>query len=176
MTDPSPAAKTDDLPVSGNGTAPRPVASRYCAHCGHEVIDPAPATERFGEAFCSEGHAAEFASGVRAARVQAAATAAGVTMVKPEAGGQPAQAAKPGQWKMALKMAACCGLPMLALVVLAGGGGALLGAAGAVLPLLAALACPLGMFFMMRMMMKGGHEDKTTSDTKPAEPREQSRS
>jgi hypothetical protein len=57
-------------------------------------------------------------------------------------------------------MAACCGAPLLALVLLAGGGGALLGAAGAALPLLLALACPLGMFFMMRAMMGGrqGHK------------------
>jgi hypothetical protein len=82
-----------------------------------------------------------------------------VTVTKPEADGKPAPAAKPGQGKMALKMAACCGLPMLALVVLAGGGAALLGAAGAVFPLLAALACPLGMFFMMRGMMKKGKGD-----------------
>jgi len=160
MADPSPTAKTGDLPISGNGTGPRPGAPRYCAHCGHEVIDPASAAARFGEAFCSEGHAEEFANGVRAARVQAAATAAAATMVKPEAGEQPAPAVRPGQWRMALKMAACCGLPMLALVVLAGGGGAQLGAAGAVLPLLALLACPLGMFFMMRGMMKGGQGDK----------------
>lgn len=147
-----------DVAISGDGAGP--TAPRYCAYCGHEVIPLMPAAERFGEVFCSEGHATEFASGVRAARVQAAATADVVTMVKPEVAGQPAPAAKPGHGKMALKMAACCGLPMLALAVLAGGGGALLGAAGAVLPLLAMLACPLGMFFMMRGMMKGGQKDK----------------
>jgi hypothetical protein len=116
--------------------------------------------ERFGEVFCSEGHAEQFASGVRAARVQAAVAADAVTVTTPEADGKPAPAAKPGHWKMALKMAACCGLPILALVLLAGGGGALFGAAGAVLPLLLTLACPLGMFLMMRVMKKGGHEDK----------------
>ncbi|HXK34456.1 MAG TPA: DUF2933 domain-containing protein [Dehalococcoidia bacterium] len=161
MTDPSPTAKAGDLPVSGNGTAPSPRKPRYCAHCGHEITAPPPTAERFGEPFCSEGHAEEFASGVRAARVRAAAAGeAATTMPAPEAGGQPAPAAPSGQWKMALKMAACCGLPILALVVLAGGGGALLGAAGAALPLLAALACPLAMFFMMRGMMKGQHGDK----------------
>lgn len=160
MADPSPTAKTSDLIVSGNGTDPSQAAPRYCAFCGQEVIQLAPAPERFGEVFCSEGHAEEFASGVRAARVQAAAAADAVTDAKPEADGKPAPAAKPGHGKMALKMAACCGLPVLALAVLAAGGGALLGVAGAALPLLAALACPIGMFFMMRAMMKGGQGDK----------------
>lgn len=160
MTDPSPTAKTGDFRVSGNGTAPPPGKPRYCAYCGHVITTAPPSTERFGEPFCSESHAEEFASGVRAARVQAAAAGEAAPMPSPEAGGRPAPAAPSGQWRMALKMAACCGLPILALVVLAGGGGALLGAAGAALPLLAALACPLGMFFMMRAMMKGQHGDK----------------
>ncbi|MGH2610308.1 MAG: DUF2933 domain-containing protein, partial [Tepidiformaceae bacterium] len=77
--------------------------------------------------------------------------------------GATAVAAKGWSWKQALKMAACCGAPMLALVVLAGGG-ALLGAAGAVLPLLAALACPLGMFFMMRAMWKGHQQPPKDND------------
>lgn len=157
MTEPSAGPKMD-VAISGNGVGA--AAPRHCAFCGNETLPGLAVPERFGEVFCSEAHAEEFASGVRAARVQAAATADAVTLTKPEAGGQPAPAAKPGHWKMALKMAACCGVPMLALVVLAGGGGALLGAAGAALPLLAALACPLGMFFMMRAMMKGGQGDK----------------
>jgi hypothetical protein len=160
MSDPSPTARTGDVPMSGNGTAPPAGKPRYCAYCGHEITAPTPSVERFGESFCSEDHAEEFASGVRAARVQAAAAGQAATIPDPAAAEQPAPAAPSGQWKMALKMAACCVLPMLALVVLAGGGGALLGAAGAALPLLAALACPLAMFFMMRAMMKGQHGDK----------------
>lgn len=156
MTQPSGGSKTD-VKMSGNGAGH--ATPRYCALCGHAVPPGSVVPERFGEAFCSEGHAAEFTNGVRAARVQAAATADAVMAVTPEADGKPAPAAKPG-WKMALKMAACCGLPILALVLLAGGGGALFGAAGAVLPLLATLACPLGMFFMMRAMMKGGQKDE----------------
>lgn len=157
MSQASERPKTD-VAISGDGAGS--TAPRYCAYCGHEVIPLMPAPERFGEVFCSEGHAKEFASGVRAARAQAAASANAVTVTKPEGDGQSVPAAKPGQWKTAFKMAACCGIPMLALVVLAGGGGALLGAAGAVLPLLLILACPLGMFFMMRAMMKGGQSDK----------------
>ncbi len=56
--------------------------------------------------------------------------------------------------KRLLGLGACCAAPLLAGIILAGGGGALLGAAGALLPVLAALACPLGMYFMMRSMSK----------------------
>lgn len=152
-------------PTLGTGNG-RPAAAqagpaRYCGYCGME-IDGAGSPERFGELFCSEVHAEEFVKGVRTARVQAAATPetaltprADQAAAEPPAGGT----AKPWTWKTALKMAACCGAPLLALVLLAGGGGALLGAAGAALPLLLALACPLGMFFMMRAMMKG-HSDQ----------------
>lgn len=154
----APGGPKIEVAMSGNGAGP--ATPRHCAFCGQEIGHAPTVPERFGEVFCSDGHAEEFASGVRTARVQTAATAEVVTVTKPETDRAPAPAAKPGGWRMALKMAACCGLPMLALVVLAGGGGALLGAAGAVLPLLAALACPLGMFFMMRAMMKGGQENK----------------
>lgn len=72
-------------------------------------------------------------------------------------------AASPTQAKWSLKrllgLGACCAAPLLAGAVLAGGGGALLGAAGAALPFLAALACPLGMYFMMRSMSKTGQEN-----------------
>lgn len=160
MKEPSPTTRTGDLPLFGNGTAPARATPRYCAYCGHEITAPTPVAERFGEPFCSEDHAEQFASGVRSARVMAAAAGMAATMRQPDAGAPPTPAARSGQWTMALKMAACCGLPILALVVLAGGGGALLGAAGAALPLLAALACPLAMFFMMRGMMRGRHGDR----------------
>jgi len=106
-------------------------------------------------------HAEGFVNEVRAARIQAAAlrTAEPATTetARPE---QPAaRAPKQQGWKRYLKMGACCGLPLLALVFLAGGGGALLGAAGALLPLLAVLACPLGMYFMMRSMAKMEHKE-----------------
>ncbi len=157
--------------ASRNG--PPPVhagAVQYCAQCGAEV-NQAGVPERFGERFCSEAHAEEFIRGVRSARAQVAAIGAAEiqrTAPRRTAGetppAQPAGPVKPSSWRMALKMAACCGVPMLALVVLAGGGGALLGAAGAVLPLLLLLACPLGMFFMMRGMAKRGQHDKDKGD------------
>ena len=131
-------------------------SSRYCAFCGSDVRNEGAAPDRFGELFCSESHAEEFVKGVRANRVQSAVVSGDeVRRAEATTPTQPAGASKPWDWKKALKMAACCGVPMLALAVLAGGGGALLGAAGGLLPLLAVLACPLGMFFMMRAMSKG---------------------
>ena len=163
MAEPSPEESATSLRISEN-CKPRDEAraARYCAFCGAEAGRDGAAPERFGEVFCSEGHAEEFVQGVRAARAQAAAVAA-VEAGRAQPGQDPDSAtASPAQpnWKHLLKMAACCGAPMLALVVLAGGGGALLGAAGAALPFLLALACPLGMFFMMWSMSKGKQQAK----------------
>lgn len=140
--------------------------ARFCAFCGSEVGGDGAAPERFGEVFCSEGHAEEFVKGVRAARAQAAAVApveAGRAQ-RPQAPEPPKASPAQPNWKHLLKMAACCGAPLLALVVLAGGGGALLGAAGSLLPVLALLACPLGMFFMMWAMSKAGHHKSPRDD------------
>lgn len=156
---PTVASRNGPPPAQATGQA------RYCAFCGAEVGQEGT-PERFGEIFCSEAHTEEFVKGVRASRVQAAV--AGAAEVPQADAAAPEQAtsavAKPRDWKMALKMAACCGAPMLALVVLAGGGGALLGAAGAILPLLLVLACPLGMFFMMRAMSKGRQQQPKDKD------------
>lgn len=155
------------VPVaSGNGPPPIETArqARYCAFCGVEVGQEG-APERFGEIFCSDAHAEECVTGVRAVRVQAAvAGGAEVQRADETAPEQPTVAARPWDWKKALKMAACCGAPLLVLVVLAGGGGAMLGAAGALLPLLAVLACPLGMYFMMRGMSKGHRPQPKNKD------------
>ena len=160
MTEPSREKSSTSLRISNDGKPRDEVhVARYCAFCGTEAGSGGAAPERFGEVFCSEGHAEEFVKGVRAARANAMAAAS--EAAEPATAGAAdatAVAAKGGSWKQALKMAACCGAPMLALVVLAGGGGALLGAAGAVLPFLLFLACPLGMFFMMRAMSKGRQE------------------
>lgn len=148
------------MPQNGKGDRDTKPGKRYCAFCGEEAGIHGLATERFGEAFCTEGHAEEFVKEVRAARVQAAAVRAtepATTEVEqPE---EPAAGApKQQNWKRYLKMGACCAAPLLALVFLAGGGGAVLGAAGAFLPLLLLLACPLGMYFMMRSMSKMEHK------------------
>ncbi len=143
---------------NGAGTAGPGGGARYCAVCGTAVDGESPPIERFGEPFCSEAHAAEFVDRVRGARVQAAA--------RPPAAGSACamgagDAAAPGQrGKATLGRALCWGAPLLVLgVLLVGGTGALAGAAGALLPALAILACPLGMYLMMRSMSKMGHQD-----------------
>ncbi|MBI4013908.1 MAG: DUF2933 domain-containing protein [Candidatus Rokubacteria bacterium] len=143
-----------------NGAAPpgASAAERYCTVCGTRVNPDGPPIERFGEPFCSEAHATEFVDQVRGARVRHAATPpAAAPACAMGAGG----AAAPGQrWKAYSGRALCWGAPLLVLVVLlVGGTGALTGAAGAILPTLAFLACPLGMYLMMRSMSKMGHQD-----------------
>jgi hypothetical protein len=159
MTEPAREKTSRELavPQDGKGARAKKPEERYCAICGADANVYGLAVERFGELFCSDGHAEEFVKEVRAARVQAAANALAVQPPTPEV--QPAEASASGAakqqgWKRYLKLGACCAVPMLALVVLAGGGGALLGGAGAILPLLLVLACPIGMYFAMRGMMK----------------------
>lgn len=149
------------LPRDGHGVQSKKSEARYCAICGEDATVHELAVERFGEVFCSDGHAEEFVKEVRATRVQAAALRAAepatTEIERPE---EPAAGApKPRDWKHYLKMGACCGAPLLALIILAGGGGAVLGAAGALLPFLLLLACPLGMYFMMRSMSKTGQKE-----------------
>ena len=132
---------------------------RHCPICGVEVSSSADT--RFGEAFCSVTHAEEFVEKIRETKIQAAAALA-VRSPEPEARHpEMSAAAAPVQptWKRYVKMGACVGAPLLALVFLAGGGGAVLGAAGALLPILAFLACPLAMYFMMRSMSKTGDKE-----------------
>lgn len=154
------------MPQDGKGARAKKPEPRYCAVCGADANVHGLAVERFGEVFCSDGHAEEFVKEVRATRIQ---TAAALAAQAPETEAQRPEttasgAPKPQGWKRYLKLGACCAVPMLALVVLAGGGGVLLGAAGAVLPLLLVLACPIGMYFAMRGMSKmeqhGNPKDK----------------
>ncbi len=144
----------------------------YCAYCGTDLVDAAPAGRRFGEPFCSEAHADAFVSEARAARVEGAALAT-------ESSGGEARAERAGDgpqepatrvWSLGrlLKLAVCCGAPLLALVFLAGGGGALLGAGVAVLPYLALLACPLAMFFMVRRMAGHGKSEESGAGSRSA--------
>lgn len=121
----------------------------HCAYCGDGIPAEAPAYERFGERFCSEEHAEAFAEGVRAQRIAAVARrehAQGAACAAPRA--------LPQGWADRLKRAACWGAPLLLLLALPLflSGGALAVAGGSVLSLLAILACPLGMYFMMRTM------------------------
>jgi hypothetical protein len=141
----------------------------YCGFCGIDVDASSAVARRFGTAFCGDAHAEAFVSEVRAARTQAVAlTQPGAAHDRaPAEGADQPQKSGPQGWdlKRALKMAACCGLPILAVVFLAGGGGVLLGAGAAILPVLALLACPLGMLFMMWGM--GNHGKGKSDQAKP---------
>jgi hypothetical protein len=139
----------------------------YCSYCGADLDGSGGLPMRFGERFCSDEHADAFVREARAARIESVATADQTTDMASPGG----RASSGWDLKRALKMGACCGLPLLALVFLAGGGGALLGAGAAILPTLALLACPLGMFFMMRAMQSHGKGDNHGAD-KPAAPKE----
>ena len=139
---------------NGDGAVPETAAGRYCALCGHRASGSA--VERFGEPFCGEAHAEEFVQAVRAARVQAAATALAPAEASPiEVSATPARR----EWKALVGKALCWGAPLLVLVALLGGGSQILGAASALLPALALLACPLGMLIMMRAMAKMSQQD-----------------
>ena len=123
-------------------------AGWHCAYCGHALTDEKPVIERFGEPFCSEGHAEEFAAGVRTARMQAAARA------QPPATACALPPAGQRTWKDYLKRGACWGAPLLVLLAipLFWSGNAVVATGGSILSVLGLLACPLGMYFMMRAM------------------------
>ncbi len=102
--------------------------------------------------------------------MQAAAGAvAPATCAMPRAG-QPT-------WKDYLKRGACSGAPLLLVLAIplfwSGNAGAATG--GSIISVLALLACPLGMFFMMRAMgtMNRGDQshDKHQSEAPDAHPR-----
>ncbi len=145
-----------------------PDTTRHCAYCGHTITDEATAPERFGERFCSETHAEEFVAGVRAARMQAAARPEKPEIHDATKGGDVCALASRAQrgWSAHLKRAACWGAPVLLLVTLpliwSGGRVA---AGGALLSVLALLACPVGMYFMMRGMMRMQHQDSRPETT-----------
>ncbi|MGH7771017.1 MAG: hypothetical protein ACREQA_02125 [Candidatus Binatia bacterium] len=66
------------------------------------------------------------------------------------------QGQKKGWLKGMLPMAICCGAPLLLLLAIPLLGsifGSLAAVASGLLGIAAVLACPLGMYFMMRMMM-----------------------
>lgn len=132
----------------------RATDATYCAQCGAPIAGEAPVIERFGERFCSADHAGEFVEAVRASRVAHAASESSPAACHLASSVQ-------ASWKDRLKRSACWAAPLLALVAipLFGSGNALAATGGSVLSLLAVLACPLAMFFMMRAMMPPQHHD-----------------
>jgi hypothetical protein len=88
----------------------------------------------------------------------AAGNPAGVA-VKSESGSAACPMQGKGWFKGALGTAICCGVPILLIAAISFFGlslGAITSGAHSVVAL---LACPLGMFLMMRMMMKDRKED-----------------
>lgn len=135
---------------------------KHCAYCGHAFSNEEQAPERFGERFCSDAHAEAFVDGVRAACMGAAARAetASVHSQASPATGCAMPPAGQRTWGSYLKRAACWGAPLLLLLAIPliwSGGWAATG--GSLLGVLALLACPLGMYFMMRGMMNMPHPD-----------------
>src|SRR6266849_6187596 len=143
----------------------------HCAYCGRLIAAEADAPERFGERFCSAAHAEEFVAGVRGARVAKAARAEDRTVM--EADGKACALTTSSQlsWRDSLKRGICWAVPLLALIAIPlvwSGGWAATG--GSLLTLLALLACPVGMYFMMRGMMTM-HQDGESPGERPKEDR-----
>jgi hypothetical protein len=133
----------------------------HCPICGRDAADPS--LKRFGEYFCSEAHVEVFAKDVRAKTATQAASTQAVATTSPvpccATDNKVGATQQKGRLGGYLKMAACCGgmlllLPALGLVSFGG----LAAVAGSALSVVAALACPIGMYFMMRGMMKQGNQ------------------
>jgi len=69
-----------------------------------------------------------------------------------------------GWFKGALGLAICCGAPILLIAAISFFGLSLGAIASGVLSLAALLACPVGMFLMMRVMMKDKKEDQPSRE------------
>jgi len=74
--------------------------------------------------------------------------------VKPENGSAACRIQGKGWLKGTLGMAICCGAPLLLIAAISFFGLSLGAIASGALSLAALLACPIGMFLMMRMMVK----------------------
>jgi hypothetical protein len=118
---------------------------------------PYPATCRRASASANgsapQAHADEFTVSVRAARIEAAARA--------ETPATECALAPAGtrSWRNYLKVGACWGAPLVLLpaIPLFWSGNTAAAAGGSILSVLAVLACPLGMFFMMHAMGSENH-------------------
>lgn len=146
-------------------------AEQYCPLCGREAADPR--LKRFGEYFCSEAHVAEYAREIRTRGGQQAAAMTQMQAGQPETG--ETASAKPGGLRNLLKLGACCAAPILALLILVpllrGGTGGLAAVGGSLLYFAALLACPLGMYFMMRSMSKMQQDGKDEGQERSGDPK-----
>ncbi len=136
----------------------------YCAYCGCLIATEAAAPEHFGERFCSAAHAEEFVAGVRGARVAKAAHAEDRAAVEVGKSCALTTASQPS-WRDSLKRGSCWAAPLLGLIAISlvwSGGWAATG--GSLLTFLAVLACPLGMYFMMRGMMNMHQRSGSTAE------------
>jgi len=143
----------------------------YCPICGKDASDPA--LKRFGEYFCSEAHVTEYAREVRA-RLGKEQAAVAVEAAVEQDGTEPG-AAKQGGLSRLLKLGACCAAPILALVILVpllqGGATGLAAIGGNLLYFAALLACPLGMYFMMRSMQRTQQGEEGEGHDKSGDPK-----
>lgn len=122
---------------------------RYCAYCGRELESARDVVDRFGERFCSEEHAANFAAGTQEARGKTLKNGAQRSRWPVSRG---ASSTRPSHWVLSILV-----LIILGAALLWGGGWGSLGfGSGTSLLVLALilLICPLGMYFMMRGGMR----------------------
>src|SRR5216683_4254086 len=151
-------------------TTTSPDVTTHCAYCGRLIATEADAPERFGERFCSAAHAEEFVAGVRGARMAKAAHAEDRATIEVGKACALTTSSQPS-WRDSLKRGICWAAPLLALIAIplvwTGGWAA---AGGSLLTLLALLACPVGMYFMMRGMMTM-HQDGGSPGERPKEDR-----
>jgi hypothetical protein len=126
----------------------------YCPICGR---DGDPGLRRFGHLFCSEAHVEQYAVAQRP-QAEVAPAPASEALADPEPAEGHGMACgigtKGGLRKMGWCLAGGVGL-LIALPLIASGG--LAATAGSLLSVAALLACPVGMYLMMRAMMKAQH-------------------
>ncbi|MGH7307433.1 MAG: hypothetical protein ACREK6_01930 [Candidatus Rokuibacteriota bacterium] len=156
-----------------------PATEPHCAYCGRRIEADTPAIDRFGEQLCSETHAEHFAESVRVARIEAAARREETAGRAPTATVCSLPPAGQRTWRDTLRRGACWGAPLLLLLAMPlfwsgsslWSGGSLGAVGGSLLSVLALLACPLGMYLMMRAMggmQHGGSREDETSRARPA--------
>jgi hypothetical protein len=137
----------------------------HCAYCGHPIPGDADPPERFGDRFCSDAHAEEFVAGVRAARMDSVARAQDRAVEETARGACALMAPGQRSWRNSLRRAVCWDAPLLALVAIPlFWSGGLAPTGSSLLTGLALLACPLGMYIMMRSMTGMRHDGGSAAE------------